>query len=137
MMNSRRALMLVLAVSVSLIWAGPASAQAASELDASEAEAFIGDWVLTMETPRGTNEQNLSITVVDGKVAAELSGGRGGSVGITDISKSEDSLVLRYERRFRGNARPVVMTLSFDGDTLRAEQDMGQFSMSGTGTKQM
>ena len=136
MMTSQRRRVLVLAVVVILVCGGALAGQEGSSLDASEAEAFLGTWMLTMETPRGTNELQLTIMEVDGKVAAELSGGRGGSVTIHDISKSDDALVLRFERRFRGNARPVVLTLSVTGDTLTAKQDMGQFSMSGTGEKQ-
>ena len=137
MLRSSRARTLVLVCLASLAWTGSLVAQEAPSLNASEAEAFLGTWVLTMETPRGTNEQNLSVTDVYGKVVAELSGGRGGSVTISDISKSEESLVLKFEGSFRGNARPVVLTLSLDGETLKVNQDMGQFSMSGTGKKQM
>ena len=44
-----------------LLLAGPTAAGQASMLDASEASAFMGTWVITMETPRGTNEQKVSI----------------------------------------------------------------------------
>ena len=136
MLKTSRARMLGLVVVAGLAWVGSLVAQEeASSLNASE--AFMGSWVLSMETPRGTNEQNLSITNVDGKVVAELSGGRGSSVTINDISKSDESLVLKFERSFRGNSRPVVLTLSLDGETLNVNQDMGQFNMSGTGKREM
>ena len=138
MLKTSRARILALVVVAGLAWVGSLVAQEeASSLNASEAEAFMGSWVLSMETPRGTNEQNLSITNVDGKVVSELSGGRGGSVTINDISKSDESLVLKFERSFRGNSRPVVLTLSLDGETLNVNQDMGQFNMSGTGKREM
>ena len=90
-------------------------------------------WVLAMDSPRGTLEQNLTLTDVGGKVAAELSGGRGGTVSITDIIKSGDDVVLSFEQQGRGGSATVVLTLSLDGDTLKATQDNGRFSMTGTG----
>ena len=121
-----------------LLLVGPPAAGQASMLDASEASAFIGTWVITMETPRGTNEQNVTIRDEGGKVAARVEGGRGGAIDITDISKDEDSLVLTFERNFQGNAIDIVMTLTLDGDMINATQDIagGQFTMSGSGKKQ-
>ena len=121
-----------------LLLAGPTAAGQASMLDASEASAFMGTWVITMETPRGTNEQNVTIRDEGGKVAARVEGGRGGAIDITDISKDEDSLVLTFERNFQGNAIDIVMTLTLDGDMINATQDIagGQFTMSGSGKKQ-
>ena len=134
-MQQVRTLVVMLAVAG---WVGIAGAQEASSLDASEATDYIGEWALSMETPRGTREQTLSITDVGGKLAATLSGGRGGALDITDITKSDAGLVLAFERNMRGNSAPVVLTLSLDGDTLNATQDVnnGRFSMSGTGKKQ-
>ena len=121
-----------------LLLAGPTAAGQASMLDASEASAFMGTWVITMETPRGTNEQNVTIRDEGGKVAARVEGGRGGAIDITDISKDEDSLVLTFERNFQGNEIDIVMTLTLDGDMINATQDIagGQFTMSGSGKKQ-
>ena len=121
-----------------LLLAGPTAAGQASMLDASEASAFMETWVITMETPRGTNEQNVTIRDEGGKVAARVEGGRGGAIDITDISKDEDSLVLTFERNFQGNAIDIVMTLTLDGDMINATQDIagGQFTMSGSGKKQ-
>ena len=125
-----------------LLLAGPAAAGQASMLDASEASAFMGTWVITMETPRGTNEQNVTISDQGGKVTARLEPGQTqllvGPIDITDIAKDGDSLVLSFERSFQGNSIDIVMTLSLDGDMINATQDIGggQFSMSGTGKKQ-
>ena len=83
-----------------LLLAGPAAAGQASMLDSSEATAFMGSWVITMETPRGTNEQNVTISDQGGKVTARVERGRGGPIDITDIAKDGDSLVLSFERSF-------------------------------------
>ena len=120
-----------------LLLAGPTAAGQASMLDVSEASAFMGTWVITMETPRGTNEQNVTIRDEGGKVAARVEGGRGGAIDITDISKDGDSLVLTFERSLQGNSIDIVMTLTLDGEMIKATQDIGggQFSMSGSGKK--
>ena len=114
------------------------SAQAkASTLDTAKAKAFIGDWVLTIEGRRGPQERPLSITDVGGKVAAELGGGRGGPVTITDISMAGADLVLKWSQQGPQGEIPVVMTLTPKDGTLTVKQDMagGQFSQSGTGKK--
>jgi hypothetical protein len=131
---------LVLAALAAVVWLVPASARAqgkASTLDTAKAKAFIGEWVLTIEGRRGPQERPLSITDVGGKVAAELSGGRGGPVSITDISMNGSDLVLKWSQQGPNGEVPVVMTLTPKDDGLVVKQDMagGQFSASGTGKK--
>lgn len=128
------------------IWMGlaasPARAQEASSLDVSEATAYIGDWVFTIEGRQGPQDQDLSIKDVNGKVAAEISGGfgGGGTQTVTDISKSGDSLVLNYEVGGGGRGPfPVALTLTLDGETLKVNMSLGggAFSIDGTGKKKM
>ena len=109
----------------------------ASTLDTAKAKAFVGDWVLTVEGRRGPQERPLSITDVGGKVAAELSGGRGGPVSITDISMAGADLVLKWSQQGPQGEVPVVMTLTLKDGGLVVKQDMagGQFTQSGTGKK--
>ena len=97
----------------------------------------MGTWVLSIETPRGTNEQTVTIRDASGTVAARLEGA-GGSIDVTDVTKDADSLVLNFSRNMRGNDIDIVLTLSLDGDTMHASQDVndGMFSMTGSGTKQ-
>ena len=121
-----------------MLMASPVVTGQASSLDSSEASAFMGTWVLTMETPRGANEQTVVIRDEGGKVAATLGGGRGGQIDISDIARDGESLVLAFEREFQGNAIDVVLTLSLDGEVINATQDIagGQFSMTGSGKRQ-
>lgn len=116
----------------------PASAQGkASTLDSAKAKPFIGEWVLTIEGRRGPQERPLSITDVGGKVAADLSGGRGGPVSVTDISMAGADLVLKYSQQGPQGEVPVVMTLTLKDGALAVKQDVagGQFSSTGTGKK--
>jgi hypothetical protein len=109
----------------------------ASTLDTAKAKAFIGEWVLTIEGRRGPQERPLSITDVGGKVAADLAGGRGGPVSITDISMAGADLVLKWTQQGQQGDVPVVMTLTLKDGGLVVKQDVagGQFSSSGTGKK--
>ena len=120
--------------------AGPAAAGQASMLDSSEATAFMGAWVIAMENPRGggTRDQTVVIRDEGGKAAARIEGGRGGALDITDIAKDGDSLVLSFERSGRGQAFPIVLTLTLDGEMINASRNIGggRFTVSGSGKKQ-
>ncbi|HQZ40978.1 MAG TPA: hypothetical protein PLH72_18280 [Vicinamibacterales bacterium] len=109
----------------------------ASSLDSAKAKDFVGDWVLTMEGRRGPQERPLAITDKGGKVAAELSGGRGGPVSISDISMNGADLVLKWNQQGPQGEIGVVMTLTLSNGSLTVKQDMagGQFSQTGTGKK--
>ncbi len=127
------------ALSVFLL-AGPAAAGQASMLDAPEATAFMGTWIIAMENPRGggTRDQTVVIRDEGGKTAAKIEGGRGGAVDVTKIVKDGDSLVLSFERSGRGRTIPIVLTLTVDGKMINATQNIGdgRLTVSGSGKKQ-
>jgi hypothetical protein len=134
----RRIIATFVAVALGLGLSVAVSAQGkASTLDTAKAKGFMGEWVLTVEGRRGPQERPLSITDVGGKVAAELGGGRGGPVSITDISMAGSDLVLKWNQQGQQGEIPVVMTLTLKDGALVVKQDManGQFSQSGTGKK--
>ena len=120
--------------------AGPAAAGQASMLDAPEATAFMGTWVIAMENPRGggTRDQTVVIRDEGGKTAAMIEGGRGGALDVNNIAKDGDSLVLSFERSVRGRTIPIVLTLTVDGEMINATQNLGdgRFTVSGSGKKQ-
>ncbi len=126
----------VCAVALAVPSLAPAQGKA-STLDTAKAKAFVAEWVLTIEGRRGPQERPLSITDVGGKVAAELAGGRGGPVTITDITMPGSDLVLKWNQEGPQGAIDVVMTLTMKDGALVVKQDMagGQFSQSGTGKK--
>ena len=143
-MTKQHAFTAAMALSV-LLLTGPAVAGQASMLDASEASGFMGTWVISMENPRGggTRDQTVVIRDEGGKAAARIEGGRGyvdqRQLDITDIAKDGDSLVLSFERiGGRGQAFPIVLTLTLDGEMINASQDTGggRFIVSGSGKKQ-
>jgi hypothetical protein len=104
---------------------------------AQDAKAFLGDWVLTIEGRRGPQERPLTIKDTGGKLSAELGGGRGGPVTITDVTVNGNEATLKWSQDMQGNSVPVVMTLTLKDGALTVKQDManGQFSQTGTGKK--
>ena len=134
----RKTVLFLAACSLGLMLPSLVSAQGkASTLDTTAAKAFVGEWVLTVEGRRGPQERPLAITDVAGKVAAELGGGRGGPVIITDISMAGADLVLKWTQETPQGSIPVVMTLTLKDGALVVKQEMagGQFTQAGTGKK--
>ena len=104
---------------------------------AQDAKAFLGDWVLTIEGRRGPQERPLTIKDTAGKLSAELSGGRGGPVSISDVTVKGNVATLKWNQETPQGTAEVVMTLTLKDGTLTVKQDFagGQFSQSGTGKR--
>jgi hypothetical protein len=104
---------------------------------AQDAKAFVGDWVLTIEGRRGPQERPLTIKDTAGKLSAELGGGRGGPVTITDVTVKGSDAILKWNQDTPQGSIDVVMTLTLKDGALTVKQDMagGQFSQTGTGKK--
>lgn len=138
-MTGRRLLTAATALGAMLV-TGPALAGQASDLDSSEATAFMGTWGISLETPRGGDlTQTVTIRDEGGKVAARVEGGRGGPADVSNITMRGDDLVLTFEREGRRGRAEVEMTLALDGaETVNTTMSLGggQFSLDGTGKKQ-
>ncbi len=116
----------------------PLALSAQSELDASEAEAYMGKWLVNIESDFGPFSMNIEIEDQDGKVAAPISSAEIGSQAVTDISRSDESLVLVFEADAQGQFFEVSLTLEREGDDLSVwfEVGGGEFSAGGIGTRQ-
>jgi hypothetical protein len=104
----------------------------AQGVPAAEAQAFLGDWNLSIEgTPIG-----IAIRDEDGQVAADVDV-MGASNKIEDISKAGDALLLRYVADMQGMEAPISIRLTPSGANLAAVIDVadGMFSANGTATK--
>ena len=119
----------------------PSLAGAQSALAVADAAAFIGTWTLTVDSPQGPFEQTLEVKDASGKVSAQLTSALApGPTEITDIAKDGDSLVLKFNGDFQGNAFAAKITMVPDGsDKTKAKVTFdvmdGQFVMDGTGVK--
>lgn len=112
---------------------------ASAQLAPADAGTFMGTWVLNLDTPQGSMEQNVVLKDEGGKVVAEMSSQMAPETQkVTDVTKAKDDLVLKFAGNFQGNAFDAVITMTPDGtDKVKVTFDIngGQFTMSGTGTK--
>ena len=117
----------------------PRAVSAQSELDASEAEAFLGSWTFTLESDFGPIEFPLELEDQGGKVAANVGSPdpSGGLTAVTDITRSGEDLVLRYDFDAQGQSVLVSLTLTPNDEGLLALFEIGDgaFSAGGTGTR--
>lgn len=128
---------IALAAALLALAASPSRASAQSELDSSQAQDFIGNWVMTLETDFGVMDLDLRIEDMMGKVGAHVgSPDMGGMQEVTDITRDGENLLLAYDVDAQGQLVDVALTLQRDGDNLAAtiEAAAGQFVMSTTAT---
>ena len=124
-------------VAVALFALAPISfAQEASDLDVSEAGAFVGMWTLSLESDQGPFDSSLAIKDMDGKVAAKFSNEFMGESMVSNITKDGDVLSLKWEADMQGMLMPLTLTLTPDGDGMKASLDIAGFvQMDGTASK--
>jgi hypothetical protein len=112
--------------------------QAGTQVSVADATPFLGDWTLTLQGPNGPGAFDLSIKVEKEKVVGEIVNQQMAPQAITDISKTDKTLVLNYQFNYEGNAVSATVTLSpsADGKTV-AQIDFagGAYVMSGTAAK--
>jgi len=117
----------------------PAVTAAQTALAAADVTAFLGTWTLTVESPQGPFDQTLELKDAGGKVSAQLTSAISPQpTDITDIAKSGEDLVLKFNAEFQGNAFSAKITLTPQGtDKAKVTFDVmeGQFVMDGTGVK--
>ena len=128
---------MALAIGLLVTVLSPAAVSAQSDLDTSEAEAFIGDWNLPMDSEFGSFELLLEIHDQDGRVAANIGAPDFGMQSVTDITKSGETLILNYATDAQGQLISVTVTLERDGENILFQLDAaeGAFSIGGTGTR--
>ena len=112
-------------------------AQAPAAVPTAAAAKFMGTWLLTLDSPQGPFALTMAVTDSDGKVACELTSDMMPAQKVTDVSKSGEDLVLKYQGDFQGQAFAAKITLTPIDDKLAVNFDImdGQFMMTGVGTK--
>ncbi len=131
-----RRLSMGLALAAALV--APTQASAQSELDAAQAQAFMGSWVIAMDTDFGPMVISMTIEDRSGKVGANVgSAEMGGMVDVTDITRAGESLVLRYDIDAQGQFIDVSMSLEPAGENLSTviEAAAGQFVTTAVATR--
>jgi hypothetical protein len=122
-----------------LFSAADVSAQATPPATAAEAAPFLGEWTLNMQGPNEPAVFDLTLKVDEGKVAGEImSVAMTAPQAITDISRADKSLALRYSFDYQGNPVAAIVTLTPAADgKLTAQIDFagGAYVMTGTAEK--
>ncbi len=116
----------------------PGHASAQSQLDVAQAQAFLGKWVISMQTDFGPFSMNLDLADQGGKVAGSVGAPEmGGMQSVTDISRSGETLVLKFTSSAQGQVFDVSLALVPSGEALAVLFDVGagQFSASGVATR--
>ena len=110
---------------------------AAAQVKPDDAKAFMGGWVVNLETPQGPLAMNLTLKDAEGKVAGQIQSDVLGEQVISDVAKAGEALVLKYMLDFQGQAIPAKITMTPAGDKMNIDFDFadGQFTMPGSATK--
>ncbi len=96
-----------------------AKAGSASDLDAAEAKDWLGTWNISMDFQGTPVSMTLALTDAGGKVAGVLESPTNPEpIAISDITKTDDGLELKYGIEFGGNPVDLVMALVNDGDAV-------------------
>ncbi|MGD2045349.1 MAG: hypothetical protein PVJ80_13280 [Gemmatimonadota bacterium] len=124
---------------VSMLWIGlaPNRAAAQSELDVSEAQEFLGHWLVTFEGDQGEFLVELDMQDEGGKLAVEVTTIQLGTQKVTDVVRSEDGLELQWEADAQGQLIPVRVEITPQGEELAVLLDIGdgQFLADGVGAR--
>src|SRR5687767_178122 len=116
----------------------PGAAPPATNVSPVDAAPFIGEWTLNLQGPNGPGVFGLVVKVEKEKVVADISVETMPTQSISDVTKPEKSLVLRYSFDYQGSPVPAVVSLTpTDEGKVNAQIDFagGAYLMTGTATK--
>jgi hypothetical protein len=99
--------------------ASPASAQ--SQLDTSQAQAFLGNWTLPLVTDRGAMTMEMNILDQGGKVAASFGSADLGLQDVTDITRAGEALHMNFFVDAQGQSIDIALVITPDGDGLNVD----------------
>lgn len=122
--------------------AAPAAEAPAPEqptLDAAQIPEFLGEWVLFMQSPRGSFQSDLVIEDVDGKAVAGFSVPEQEPRTITNIARTDTGVVLTFRTEFAGQLFTVNLNVVRNDEGIAGNlgDDAGLFSIPFEGlTKQ-
>jgi hypothetical protein len=114
------------------------SSQSPVQVSAADASPFLGDWTLALQSPDGPRQYDLTVKVEKDKVIGGITGGGMATQPISDVTRSDKSLVLRYSFDYQGTAVDAAVSLTPAPEgKMAAEIDFagGAYVMSGTATK--
>jgi hypothetical protein len=106
-------------------------------LAAADAKAVLGDWTIVAEGMQGPATFTLTLEADGEKTLGELTSDVMASTAITDITRTGETVLLRYWFDYEGNQIPTVVSLTPAGEGLEVVFDFadGAYLMSGTATR--
>ena len=98
----------------------------------------LGEWEMTLETPRGSFTQTLSFEL-DGETLGGTMSSQRGESDLTNVSFEDGTLRFDVTRNFRGNYNTQSYTAKIDGDRMEGTGSGGrggdrEFTASRKGT---
>lgn len=127
----------VLVTSVLASAAAAATAPQPAQATAADAAPFVGDWTLTLQGPNGP-AFDLSIKTEKERVSGEIANANMATQPITDITRADKTLVLRYTFTWEGNPVDAAVSLTPGAEgKINAQIDFagGAYTMTGTAAK--
>ncbi|MSR21230.1 MAG: hypothetical protein EXR91_09685 [Gemmatimonadetes bacterium] len=115
--------------------ASPASAQ--SQLDTSQAQAFLGNWTLPLTTDMGAMSMEIKIVDQGGKVAASFGTADLGLQDVSDITRAGEAMHMSFFVDVQGQSIDIALVLTPDGDGLNVDLAAmgGSFLATGRATR--
>jgi hypothetical protein len=113
-------------------------AQSSAQVTPADAASFIGEWTLTLQGPNGPGAFELVVKVDKEKVVGQITDQNKVTNPITDVTKADKSLVLRYSFDYQGSPVATVVSLTPAADgKINAQIDFagGAYVMSGSAAK--
>jgi hypothetical protein len=114
------------------------AAQQAPQVAPADAAPFIGEWTLQLEGPNGPATFALNVKVEKDRVVGEIAAPGSDPNPITDVTRSDKSLLLSYTFDYQGNDVFTVVSLTpGPEDKTSAQIDFanGAYVMTGMATK--
>ena len=125
MKRRRKFTPIALALTAGMALAGAAPAQdappAQTRLDTAEIEPFLGEWVLEAITDRGSLNSLITFSDDDGKATAHFYLARIADSTVTDISRTETGLLLKWNLELGDQLVPVELELAREDDRIAGE----------------
>ena len=116
----------------------PDRAAAQSELDAAEAQEFIGNWMVSFQSDQGEDVLvELGIEDEDGKVAGSVTMIGLGTQPVTDITRTDDTLQFQLEADAQGQLIPILVQVTRSDEDIAVLLDIGggEMTIEGVGTR--
>jgi hypothetical protein len=113
-------------------------AQAAAPVSPADAAPFVGDWTLNLQGPNGPGSFDLAVKIEKEKVVGEIANAQMATLPISEITKADKALVLKYSFTWENNPVDAVVSLTPAADgKVAAQIDFagGAYTMTGTAAK--